>query len=228
MKLIKFYSIVLSCFISLLQLSAQQVLTVNLTEINKTTKNSESPFYYENLIKRFQDFDTTLTKQDFYYLYYGNYFQPTYFPYSYNESQKQFYQLLRSKEFNEALIHGKLALSQEPLNLKVLFGLYICYSKLGQPKVGDLYLFQYYGLLSAIFNSGDGKSISTAFVVLSIDDEYEFIASIHHRVKKQELVLGTTDLMYLEKTKSKPKKTPNYRKMYFNVEIPLIYMRNNK
>jgi hypothetical protein len=228
MKLIRFYSVIISCFISISQLNAQRILTVDLTEINVTIKNPESPFYYENLLKRFQNFDSTLTKQDFHYLYYGNFFQPTYFPYSNNESQKQFYQLLKSKEFNEALIHGKLANSQEPLNLKVLFGLYICYSKLGQPKIGDQYLFQYYGLLSAIFNSGDGKSISTAFVVLSVDDEYEFIASIHHRVKKQELILGSTDLMYLEKTKSKPKKTPNYRKMYFNVEIPFLYMRNNK
>ncbi len=61
-----------------------------------------------------------------------------------------------------------------------------------------------------------------------VDDEYEFIASLHHRVKKQELVLGPTDLLYLEKTKSKPKKSPNYRKMYFNIEIPFLYMKNNK
>lgn len=124
--------ILYSCFMSVSQLTAQRVLTVDLIEINVTIKNPESPFYYENLLKRFQNFDTTLTKQDFHYLYYGNFFQPTYFPYYNNESQKQFYQLLRSKEFNESLIHGKLAISQETLYLNVLFGLYICYSKLGQ------------------------------------------------------------------------------------------------
>lgn len=228
MKLKIVCSLFICCVLAISHLSAQRVLTIDLSEINKAISKTESPFYYQNLLNRFQQFDTSLTQQDFHYLYYGQYFQSSYVPYSTNESQKQFYQLLRSKEFNEALIHGKLAISQEPLNLKVLFGLYVCYSKLGQPKVGDLYLFQYYGLLSAIFNSGDGKSIQTAFVVLSIDDEYEFIASMHHRVKKQELIVGTTDLMYLEKTKSKPKKAPNYRKMYFNVEIPFMYIRNNK
>lgn len=203
---------------------AQQVLTVNFTEVEASITNATSPFYYPTLMERFQKFDSTLTAQDFHHIYYGNYFQLEYLPYSTNESQKQLYNLLRTREFNEALIHGKLAFTQEPLNLKVLFGMYVCYSNLGETKLADNYLFLYYGLLSALFNSGDGKSVETAFVVLSVDDEYEMVASLNLRVKKQELVLGPTDVLHVEKNKSSKKKGPKYKRMYFNVSLPFMFL----
>jgi hypothetical protein len=203
---------------------AQQILTINLTEIQSVIQDEDTEFFFDSLHNRYLRFDTTLTARHYHFIYYAQSLLPNYNPLMQNESQKLFYQLLREREFNEALIHGKLAYSNDPYNLKTLFGLFVCYNNLGQSKKADAHLSQYYGLLSAIANSGDGKSVQTAFVVNTIDDEYEFVANLRLRVKKHHLVEGPTDLLHVEKSKGDTNKV-KYKKLYFNIAIPHLYLQ---
>jgi hypothetical protein len=203
---------------------AQQILSVNLNEINAAINDKQADFYFDSLQIRYLRFDSTLSAVHYHYIYYSQSLMPWYNPMHQNESQKLFYQLLREREFSEALIHGKLAYSYDPYNLKTLFGLFVCYTNLGQQKKADAHLAQYYGLISAIANSGDGKSITTAFVVNSIDDEYEFIANLRLHVKKHHLAPGPTDVLHVEKTKNS-KGNGNYKKLYFNLAIPQLYLQ---
>jgi hypothetical protein len=203
---------------------AQQILSINLQEIETAIKDSSSEFFFDSLELRYLQFDSSLTGRHYYYIYYAQSLLPEYNPLIQDEGQKLFYQLLREREFNEALIHGKLAYSKDPYNLKTLFGLFVCYNNLGQQKKADAHLAQYYGLLSAIASSGDGKSIQTAFVVNNIDDEYEFVANLKLSIKKHHLLDGPTDLLHVEKIKGIKPKT-NYKKIYFNLSIPHLFLK---
>ena len=76
---------------------------------------------------------------------------------------------------------------------------------------------RYNNILSAIFDSGDGKTAATAFVVMCVSDEYEVMASMQVENTAQSLN-GNCDVMDLKKNDI------NIDKLYFNVSKPLEAM----
>jgi hypothetical protein len=79
----------------------------------------------------------------------------------------------------------------------------------------------YYGLLSEIYYSGDGKTCETAMVVIKVSDEYEIISELQLSVEMQSLV-GDCDLMEFDtKLQELEKGEKPIKQLYFNVRIPL-------
>ena len=72
----------------------------------------------------------------------------------------------------------------------------------------------YYGLLTAIVTSGDGKTPKTAYKVISVDEEYTLLNHIGADLKSQTLVDGPCDAMAVELNGSQTT-------IYFNVAIPM-------
>jgi hypothetical protein len=71
----------------------------------------------------------------------------------------------------------------------------------------------YYGLMTSIVSSGDGKSPKTAYKVISVDEEYTFLNHIGAKLKRQSLKDGPSDEMEVD-----IEGTPTV--IYFNVAIP--------
>ena len=67
--------------IATLEASAHRISQVDFDSIRAATADSKSPYAYAALLKRFQAADTTLTRLEFKYLYYGQVFTKQYHPY---------------------------------------------------------------------------------------------------------------------------------------------------
>ena len=67
-------------------------------------------------------------------------------------------------------------------------------ARLGKFEDSIRYRNAYYGLLASIVNSGDGKTPSTAFKVISTDEEYTILNFMGAELKKQSLK-GFCDVM---------------------------------
>ena len=92
------------------------------------TLDSSSPFYYPNLMMRYNAGDSTLTAEDYHYLYYGYAYQEAYKPLEVNPDLDRVYTTvaildpeLPQREHLERLVSaGTDALRRDPFNPRVL------------------------------------------------------------------------------------------------------------
>ncbi|MCB9194675.1 MAG: DUF4919 domain-containing protein [Flavobacteriales bacterium] len=221
MNHIRLYLVILFNSLALfLTFSSQRVLSVDLGKINEITSDISSQYYYPSLLIRYQNFDTTLTSKEFHFLYYGQYFQSFYRPSEANTESELMFQFIKMRTFETAIDYGLKSFEKHPLDLKTIFGLYICYDRIGNEDEAGKYQMLYFGIVAAILETGDGKTPHTAFIVMNISDEYEIISSLEKEIKKYKLIGLDTELFKLKGTKNLV--TKKIKKLYFNIHIPLM------
>lgn len=230
MKTIKITFISLITLLTL-NLSAQKIGTVDFDEIKLLTQDSLSETYYPKLIERFMNFDSTLTENDYKLLYYGNIFTESYNPYGTSNTEGEFLELYNKQEYTKALPLGMKVLEENPINTTILFKMYVIYYQLNDKENLNNYALLYYGLLSEIYYSGDGKTCETAMVVIKVSDEYEILSEMQVKLEMQSLV-GDCDLIEFDTESQITDNEQNpIKELYFNVRIPLEYLgkqfRNN-
>lgn len=205
------------------QVQAQVISNVDFDYIKSQTTDENLSTWYPNLLQRLQDFDTTLTPSDYVLLYYGNAFFDKYNPYGIADGEEEFNKLYGEEKFKQAIPFGEKALAENPINLKTWFRMLICHHMLGEKDKAGQYAYFYYRLLAVIYASGDGRSMETSWVVLKVSDEYAILADMELDVQMQALV-NTTDVMTISKKQKKVKGQKRIKKLYFNVQIPLMHM----
>lgn len=204
-------------FTGLTLCKAQKISNIDFDEIQKLITDSSSTYYYPKLLARLQDGDSTLTLKEYQCLYYGYSFSDSYSPYGESDDENSFMKHYQKENYGKALPYGLKVLKENPINPKITFKVAVCYNQAGDKNMARFYANRYYSFLDAIYSSGDGKSIETAYVVLSVGDEYEILAEKELQVTQQSLV-GHTDVMTLD---TKSQKGPDKIKtMYFDVTKP--------
>lgn len=73
------------------------------------------------------------------------------------------------------------------------------------------------GVLDSIFQSGDGKSLETAFVVITLSEEYAVMSQLGLRVGSQALLNDDAGHSYDQLTGVNPK-TQASQEVYFNID----------
>jgi tetratricopeptide (TPR) repeat protein len=195
---------------------AQRISRIDFDSVRTETSKAGSRYYFPNLLSRFQAADTTLTRQDYSYLYYGQVFTAQYAPYG-GGKQDDFRALYNKQQYAEAIPLGEKLLAAAPLDLNMLFKLLVCYHMLGDRAHAKQYARRYYSLLNAIVNSGDGQSTATAYVVAVVHDEYEVLKEQHLSSSRQALV-GHTDVLTATPIDDNGKPTgEKAREVYFDV-----------
>ena len=161
-------------------------------KISKEIINKDSKFYYPPLLERYLKNDTTLTEEDFHYLYFGYIFQDKYNPYNYDDSVQIFFkrlnkQILDKEDYSFLLSCALGIMDRDPFNIRILKMVAYIYNQQGNTemawRVGRKNAF----LLGAIMSSGDGYSDSTAIHVISVSHEYEIMALLQLKFKSQAL-----------------------------------------
>lgn len=92
-----------------------------------------------------------------------------------------------------------------------------CYRKLNKIAAADANRRVAQGLLYSILASGDGKMPATAYVVISVDEEYSLLSVLGYRFERQSLVKEprhSYDRMEVSKAGTKAV-------LFFNVDLPL-------
>lgn len=144
---------------------------------------------------------------------------PTYNPTETKILLKTAVQNINGKKYDEAL--SVLAKIQENNYVNILSHLYSGYTYLQK---GDTVTAQYHygvydGLLRSIFESGNGSSPQTAYIVIAIDEEYSFLDWFQLRPLSQTLV--SEDGYSFDVIKAvNPDSTTEYI-VYFNISLGL-------
>ncbi len=200
-------------FICCLFAFSQQVSKVNFDAIKKSLETN--PGLYKDLLSKLKKSDTTLSKEDYHTLYYGQCFQDNYNPYGSDyKNLDDFKKHYQAQNYEKALPFALDMLKNNPLDLQMIFKTLVCHHYVNdmesKAKVGH----QFRNLLWVIFDSGDGRSAETAIVVMRVGDEYELMANMEVQNTSQALI-GSCDVMTLKENDL------GIDKLYFNVSKPL-------
>ena len=127
---------------------------------------------YARLCERLESGDTTLTSDQYATVYYGFAAQSRYNG-SLGYGEEDAMALIEQDKPQEAFALCERILSKAPVSLQGHMTLLLAAGRAAIPPEQALrYAIRFDGLLDAVFRSGDGHSIQTAFRVLSVADEY--------------------------------------------------------
>jgi hypothetical protein len=185
-------------------------------EIEKAIKDKNGPFFYTALMGRYTKNDTTLTIEEYKYLYYGFSFQDNYSPYGKASVSDELKDKIAKKETDKIIELEKRLLVEFPFNLRNLSKLTNELDKKGEVEEANMYYKKLLGIAKAIMSTGDGRSDSTAMYVISVEHEYDMISLLDFKFGgSQSLVrgkYGSMDKMKLDKNDD------NIEALYFNVD----------
>jgi hypothetical protein len=134
-----------------------------------------------------------------------------------DEERKSLIKLYDEKAPEKFLEKVNHWLSKCPVDAKIQIMAASLSARAGRFEDSIRYRNMYYGLLSSIVDSGDGKTSATAFKVISVDEEYTLLNFMGADVKRQSLQ-GACDVM---ETMIEGKPVT----IYFDVSIPLKAMQ---
>lgn len=192
----KIFLIITLC---LFQISfAQDEIHVNFNEIKQKVENKNAESYYPKLLKRFNDFDSTLSLEENALIYYGFSFQDDYIRNKPTEEKlKTFY---NNNEYEKLKIECQKILDKNPVSLEANNKMGYALFKLGKAESEwKKYQKRYRDLRKVIVYSGNGLSCESAFKVIYVSDEYNIIYDYFEITKiDQQSLIGMCDKLLIE------------------------------
>ena len=122
-------------------------------------------------------------------------------------------------QYEKALQHAHLILSKEFIDIDAHHISRIISKEMGNLKQHDFHHFVTKGLIDSILDSGDGISPETAYVVISVREEYIILSVLGLKLEKQGL-MALKGHSY-DKMEVKNLRTQETATIYFNVDLPL-------
>lgn len=172
--------------------SAQIIEKVDLKQIEKDISQEESSFYYPDLMNRYKASDTTLTAEEYKYLFYGYVFQKEYIPYGSHDSLEVMNSYwgndIIAPNFNKLFELSGLILEDFPFEFNAIKTRIISAIETKDSIESKIWYQKYDKLLGTIFSSGDGRSFKTAFLVTQTSEEYEIVNVLGFYPAGQSLV----------------------------------------
>jgi hypothetical protein len=148
--------------------------------IKKAIQDSSSKFYYPRLMERMASFDSTLNREEYRHLYYGYLYHPDFEPYMTTLNDEKLVALYKRKDLKEIDYEKIIALASRliasfPFDLQTVHILSNTYKLKGNLDMVKKLNERYFGILGAIYSSGDGKSKETAIHIIAINNENEIL-----------------------------------------------------
>ncbi len=185
----------------------------DLELIAERTTDPTSEFYYPTLLRSFQANDTTMTPEQFQYLYYGTLFQEDYDPYRESPNPQLLQELIPiyAKERRTRADRAKMAdyatavLASNPVDLRQLTNRIYVYEKNGKYDLAKIWQFKLNHLLLVIAASGTGLTPETAWIVVYPQHEYDFLNLSGRTARSQRFEPPYYDyIMISKRTNSDP------------------------
>ncbi|MGU3374425.1 DUF4919 domain-containing protein [Chryseobacterium sp. M5A1_1a] len=165
----KYYFFLLFMMFSVFGFS--QKSKVDFKAIEKSFKNSDSPYKYDKLLFKYKGYPKSLDSIESQYLYYGRNFRNDKVSTS-DDTFKSLAEAFKQNNFEECIKQGKALYDKDPTNLDILLILLRAYDSVKDGNNFMHHLNQFRSLADGMKSSGDGKSEKTAYLVNSVGDEY--------------------------------------------------------
>ena len=185
-------------------------------DIIRQTLDSESPYYYPNLMLRYQSGDDSMTEEDYHYLYYGYAYQPQYRPLETNPALDRFYETLARLNVDApadtdllAVIEaGTEALEADPFSPQVLNFLSFAHAQRGDTAQAAAYRDKMNLVLATIESSGDGLTEETPWHILMYAHAFDLLAAKNIPVRESSIISRTVE--YIPRVKKDEKGVKGY------------------
>lgn len=195
-------------------------------DILKNITDTSSPYYYTNLMMRYNNLDK-LTEDDYHYLYYGYAYQDEYKPLATNPAVEQLYESLMGldteapapEEMHHVISMCNEAMKIDPFNPTVLNMLVFAYGALGDREKEEGYFRHLNGILETIKSSGDGRNDKSPMHIIMFSHAVDLVSSMGLAGKRAEIVSRNVEYIPL----AEPRKTPDGKLRGFYFDYSRIY-----
>jgi Domain of unknown function (DUF4919) len=208
----KFITLIV-CFLTLTTFVRAQNTSIQQTELTKKETSVKAP--YAELLKKLQTGDTNVD-----YKALRTAFVETK-EYSYGGLDKdvrnKMFKSLNDKKYKDSLKQAEKILEKNYLEINAHYVAYISNKELKDDKKTELHKTIMVNLLEAIRNGNDGLSAKTAFMPITIDEEYtlmNFLGYKHSSQSLQSIEGHQFDVFEVVDSKTKEAK-----KLYFNIDV---------
>jgi hypothetical protein len=137
-------------------------------------------------------------------------------------SRQKMFAALNVKEYAQALELAEKIVAGNFLDMNGQFGAFLAHRELGNAEKAAYHKFLFDGLVNSVHKSGDGKSTSTAFVVISTDEEYVLLNWLGLRATGQSMIRENAHVFDLMKTVDR--ETNEAVSYYFNIDKPYNWL----
>lgn len=174
-------------------------------DILAKTLDTTSPYYYTNLMLKYNLGKEPLTEMEYYYLYYGYTYQEAYNPFAKNSALDAMLAIMAEIDPEQPSVwhleniveRGAEAMEVDPFNPKMLNMLAYAYGALGDERRERLYFDHLNGILRAIELSGTGLKENEAWHVLMFSHAYDMVASKGYSYGEARIISRTTEFIPL-------------------------------
>lgn len=171
-------------------------------DIIAKTINSDSPYYYPNLLRRYMANDTTLTQTEYHYLYYGFTYTRDYRPLVSIPAKDD---ILRIFEFNaqptredfvRIIESAQEVMKYDPFSPSNLNFLVYAYGSLGDTVNEKIYFDKFLKVMNTIDESGTGEKESSPKHVLMFSHANDFVTAKGYGAKSSQLVSNKVEYIF--------------------------------
>lgn len=178
---------------------------------------------YEVLLEKVKQKDPAVNFTELRLAFYES---PNYNPYAPMMTYRPLNAALNQKNYEEVLKIADSVLAKNFVEINAHMAAQIAHQELGNADRAQFHKFMADGLLKSIKGNADGKSVDTAFEVISINEEYGLIRSLGVRPIKQALV-ENKGRSYDAITVVDPQ-TSQESVIYFNIDRPFKWQPPKK
>lgn len=195
--------------------SAQQV--PDIAAIKAVIEEPSSPYYYPTLMGRYQLLDTTLTKQDYFYLYYGYPEQPTYMPLVANSYVDSLATIASQRtqptpsDLYRMIYYAKGILEVEPFNLRDMNVLAFAYSLMDDKEQASKVMRAMDMIYTTIISSGSGMSEKNPWWIIYLPHAEDVMNLLRANFDKPIILSSTVEFFPVTNMPEK-----RYKGYYFN------------
>lgn len=152
----------------------------NYKQIKKEISNVDSPLFYNKLMTRYEQGDSTMTIEEQRHLYYGYVYQDSYNPVDQSEYNNLISAIIAKGYFqpgdtDKIKEYAYLLLERDPFNMRALNALLLAYAEENDAKAYRKVATQRNIIERAIVSSGDGVSKKTRYYVIKVAHEYDVL-----------------------------------------------------
>jgi Domain of unknown function (DUF4919) len=180
------------------------------------TLSQETPSGYASLLARVKSGDLSVDFQRLRFSYMDS--PERHAAKDISSERREMFAAVNGKDYKKAIQKADAVLANEFVDMDAHAVEAAAHREIQETEKADFHQAVFSGLLKSITDSGDGKSKKSAFVVISVDEEYVVLRILGLRPNKQSVahdgahsydVMETIDLA-----------SGNAVTLYFNVDIP--------
>ena len=192
-----------------------EVKPVDFNEIKEATQDTKSKFFFPRLMKEFESNDTSMTAEEYRYLYYGYVFQEDYNPFRESRYSDMIESLYYNKEFTRSECdtiekYAELSLDDNIFDLQQMEFFIFALKEKKKYARAAIRQFRLNQIIATILSSGKGTAESP-WVVTSVSHEYYILNKLGYVATEHQTLPGCIDFIAV-----KPKNDKSPEGFYFD------------